>query len=111
MRPRRWPDRRAQGSRSALRCRGASCDGVQSPHYLASVTDEGGVIEDGVEVESDFGRVGGEQVSQRRVGVQRLLGEALDDPIGVVATVPALDECKQDTLREEGPVRQLEVLT
>jgi hypothetical protein len=38
-----------------------------------------------------------------------LLGEPLDDPVGLVALHAALDEREQDPLGEHGAVRQLEV--
>src|SRR5215217_1290562 len=81
---------------------------LEHGRYVAEVI---AVVEDRVEVELDA-RLGLEQLAQRRAGVPRLLGEALDDPVRVVALHGLggmVDEGEQDPLGEQRAARELEV--
>ena len=55
------------------------------------------------------GRLGREQVAQRRLRVPRLLGEALDDPVRLVALQAAGDEREQHPLAEQRAAGDVEV--
>src|SRR5213082_2424924 len=59
-------------------------DRIQAAHDLVRVADEGGVVEDRVEVEVVAGGIGREERAHRHPLVKGLLGEALDDAVGVV---------------------------
>ena len=62
----------------------------------------GAVVEDGVEVELRCRLA--EQVTELGAGVPGALGVLLDDPVGVVAADPRLDQGGQGALAEEGAV-------
>ena len=81
---------------------------LQTLHHLRHVTDVVAVVEDGVEVELDAGLLL-EQRPQRRPSVPRLLGEALHDPVRVVALHALLDQREQHALGEQRAARELQV--
>src|SRR4051795_6712287 len=64
-------------------------------------------VEQLVEVEAEV--AGGEQLAQVHARVPRPLGVLLDDPVRLVARVPALDEREQHALGEERAVRDVDV--
>ena len=96
------------GARSLTR-RGGD-DRVEATDDLVRVAHVRREVEDRVEVESRQLRIGCEQLAQRRAAVQCLLGDSLDDPVGVVAAHAPRDQREQHALGEQRAVGQLEVL-
>jgi hypothetical protein len=59
------------------------------------------LVEERVEVEGGRRRLLRQQLAQVRARIPCLLGQALDDPVGLVALLPGADECQQLAVVEQ----------
>src|SRR4051794_9481493 len=82
-------------------------DRVEAPDDPLGVAGVVAEVEEHVEIEPEV--AGGEQLAQMRAAVPRALGVLLDDPVRLVARVPALDQGEQHPLGEQRAVREVEV--
>src|SRR5919205_3865447 len=94
-------------SEDPYRSSASAIDDVESAQHLRRVGDVRRQVEDRVEVELEA-RLRLQQLPQRRAAVPCLLGQPLDDAVGVVARAAALHQRQQHPLREERAVRELE---
>ena len=78
---------------------------LQPLEHVWNVADVVGVVEDRVEIEL-HAVLGDEELPEGRARVPGLLGEALDDPVRVVALHPRLDEREQHPLGEQRLAQQ-----
>src|SRR3954469_995954 len=95
---------RSERSGGGRRQRRDRVEAPDDPRVVAGVVAE---VEEHVEIEPEV--AGGEQLAQMRAAVPRALGVLLDDPVRLVARVPALDQGEQHPLGEQRAVREVEV--
>src|SRR4051795_9601143 len=82
-------------------------DRVEAPDDPLGVAGVVAEVEEHVEIEPEV--AGREQLAQMRAAVPCALGVLLDDPVRLVARVPALDQGEQHPLGEQRAVREVEV--
>src|ERR1044072_4023938 len=91
----------------------AGCEGVEAFEKYVDVLERVVEVEGAVEGVGRQGDVGIrlEKIPQRYAFLPRAHGVSLDDPVGVVALKPGLDQGEEHPLAADEPVRGLEIGT